>query len=116
MWGLFDESNRPGAFVADAQQFDEFLKHREIMDKMLEDYVTQLQLPLLHLYYEDMLVDEPAFLARLFGFLDVPPASATGSTFKITSDDLREVIVNFDEIRANYVGTQYEQMFDEVLI
>jgi hypothetical protein len=42
--------------------------------------------------------------------------SVTGQTLKITSDDLRAAIVNFDQLRANYVGTQYEPMFDEVLL
>jgi hypothetical protein len=30
-------------------------------------------------------------------------------------NDLREAIVNFDELRARYAGTRYESMFDEVL-
>ena len=38
-----------------------------------------------------------------------------GSTVKVTSDDLRESIENFDDLREHYVGTEYEAMFDEVL-
>jgi hypothetical protein len=34
---------------------------------------------------------------------------------KITSDNLREAVTNFDELRACYQGTFYENMFDEVL-
>jgi hypothetical protein len=36
-------------------------------------------------------------------------------TLKHTNDDLRQVILNFDELRSDYVGTPYECMFDEVL-
>ena len=56
------------------------------------------------------------FLNRVFSFLEVEPRPVELSTLKITNDDLREVIVNFDELRAMYSGTQYEVMFDEVLI
>ena len=116
MWGLFDESERPGAFHVDPEEFDEFLKHRERMDTELEDYVGRLELPTLRLFYEDILADEDAFLAGVFTFLNVPSKPVEGKTLKITSDDLREVLLNFDEIRANYVGTKYEAMFDEVFV
>ncbi len=35
---------------------------------------------------------------------------------KNTSDDLRKVIMNFDELRSHYIGTPFELMFDEVLV
>jgi len=116
MWGLFEESDRPGAFHVDPEEFNEFLKHREQVDKELEDYVDNLGLPTLELFYEDLLTDENAFLNDVFAFLNVPSKQVEGRTLKITSDDLREVILNFDEIRGNYVGTKYEAMFDEVLV
>jgi hypothetical protein len=36
-------------------------------------------------------------------------------TLKHTNDDLRQVILNFDELRSGYAGTPYEHMFDEAL-
>ena len=39
----------------------------------------------------------------------------TSNSLKVTSDDLRDSVKNFDELRARYVGTPYEPMFDEVL-
>lgn len=116
MWGLFDESERPGAFHVDPEEFDEFLKHRERVDAELENYVKSLELPTLNLFYEDLLADEDEFLDGVFTFLNVPAKPVEGKTLKITSDDLRDVLLNFDEIRANYVGTEYEAMFDEVLV
>jgi hypothetical protein len=38
---------------------------------------------------------------------------AEGKTLKHTSDDLRQVVVNLDELRARYAGTRYAPMFDE---
>jgi len=115
MWGLFDESNRLPPLQVDLAQFEEFLKHREKMDFEMEAYVKNLGRPLLPLYYEDLLEDQDAFLDGLYEFLEVDPFRVEGETLKITSDNLREVVLNFDELRACYVGTQYEHMFDEVI-
>lgn len=115
MWGLFDESNRMPPLEVDLEEFERFLRHREKMDAQLEEYVNRLGLPLLNLSYEDLLVDQETALGCLFSFLEVRPMVLAGQTLKITSDDLRSAVVNFDALRANYVGTPYEPMFDEVL-
>lgn len=116
MWGLFEESKRPPPFEIDLEEFDELLQHREKVDKELEEYVKMLQLPTLSLNYEDMLQDENDFLNGIFNFFDVSPLPVRGKTIKITSDNLREVVVNLDEIKSGYTGTLYEPMFDEVLV
>lgn len=115
MWGLYDESKRPDSFAVDLDEFDELLKHRESVDNELEAYVNQLPLPTLKIYYEDLLRNEQAFLDSIFEFLEVPAKTVEGQTLKITSDDLSKVLENFAEVRAQYVGTEYEAMFDEVI-
>ena len=57
----------------------------------------------------------PTF-GELLAFLGLTPGALEGATLKNTSDDLREAVANFDELRARYVGTRYEAMFDEVLV
>lgn len=116
MWGLFKESDRPAPFTIDPDEFEEVLHHRQKVDQDLVDYVNSLPFPRLSLDYEDLLQDEDAVLRQIFSFLNIPAKPVQGGSFKITSDDLRKVIVNFDELRANYVGTQYEPMFDEVIV
>lgn len=115
MWGLFDESNRLPPLEVNLDQFDEYLLHREKVDKELENYVNNMNLPIASLYYEDLLQDKRAFLNNLFSFLEVEPFEVEGETLKITSDNLRDVILNFEELRSRYVGTIYEDMFDEVV-
>jgi len=115
-WGLFDAAKRPTEkLIIDFEEFEEGLKFREEWDAKLESFLDTLQLPILSLYYEDLLLDKEAFLQSIFNFLEVEPKKVKAETLKITKDDLREVIGNFDELRARYVGTQYESMFDEVL-
>jgi hypothetical protein len=116
MWGLFDESNRMQPLTVNLEQFDEYLKHRENMDRQMEEYCNNLPLPLLSIYYEDLLRDEKEFLSRVFHYLDVAPCALKGKTLKITNDDLSKAITNFEELRGRYVGTEYELMFDEVSV
>jgi hypothetical protein len=53
---------------------------------------------------------------ELFKFIGVRPQPLQGKTLKNTQDDLREVVLNFDSLRAHYAGTAYASMFDEVLV
>jgi hypothetical protein len=75
-----------------------------------------LQLPTLRICYEDLLTERDQVLNSLFAFLKVRPMTLEGKTLKHTSDDLRDVILNFEGLRQLYQGTSYEPMFDEVLV
>jgi len=116
MYGLFKETDRLPSFSVDFEEFEAALQLREKSDLELEAYVNQLQSPKLILSYEELLKNQDVFLQRVFSFLEVEIRPVTGKTLKITSDDLRDVIDNFDDLRARYRGTQYEPMFDEVII
>jgi hypothetical protein len=78
-------------------------------------YAEHLGLPLLRVDYAELLTTPTATFARVFEFVGLAPTEVTGETYKVTSDDLRESVRNFDELRARYVGTPLEAMFDEVL-
>jgi hypothetical protein len=100
----------------DPREFDTLLQEREELDRDLDGYVGQLGLPTLQLFYEDLLQNEATFVAKTVAFLNAGDRPSTGATLKNTKDDLREAIVNFDELRTRYAGTRYEPMFDEVLV
>ena len=103
-------------FDVDFDEFSTLLEQREAWDYDMETYVKGLQLPTLTLFYEDLLKDEATFIQRVFAFLEVKPKPVQGVTLKNTKDNLRDVIHNFDELRARYADTRYEPMFDEVLV
>jgi LPS sulfotransferase NodH len=115
-WNLYKETDRMPAADFDLEQFDQFLKEREASDRELNDYVAGLKLPQLRVEYEDLLVNRDAILGQVFDFLRTRPFPVQGKTLKHTGDDLREVVLNFDELRGRYLGTPYAGMFDEVLV
>ncbi len=115
-WNLLDEKNRLSEFAINPDVFDELLQQRIQWDDELESYVQSLHLPTLKLYYEELLTDEAGFIRRVYDFLGLKPKPAQGITLKNTKDDLRHVLLNFDDLRAKYAGTRYQAMFDEVLL
>lgn len=115
-WNRYDGDARLDAFPVDPADFEERLEAVEAEKATIAEYVGTLDRPLLHLDYEDLLAEPTATFHQLLGFLGLPPAPIRGTTLKNTSDDLREVVTNFDELRARYAGTRYAPMFDEILV
>ena len=116
LWNLYKESDRLPPAEIDFETFDQYLKERMEADKQLGEYVQSLNLPTYKMIYEELLVNKDALLTELFKFLRVKPMLLEGKTLKHTKDNLREVVLNFGELRSRYVGTPYEAMFDEVLV
>jgi LPS sulfotransferase NodH len=114
-WNLLQESTRLPAFEVDPEWFESLLREREELDRDLEQYVADLRLPTLTMVYEDLLQDRDAFVNRVLEFIDVEVMPLPSATLKNTKDDLREAILNFDQLKAKYAGTKYAPMFDEVL-
>ena len=114
-WNLLKESDRRPPVAIDPDDLRQHIKLHEQWDAELQDYVNSLGRPTLHLTYEELLQDESAFMSRVFEFINVAPQPVEGKTHKNTSDDLREAVINFDELKAEYVGTPYYAMFDEVI-
>lgn len=113
-WNLYNEKDRQRPTTIDPADFDAHLKEREAADAQLESYVRQLGRPTLRILYEDLMLDRDAVLRSIFVFLRVQPKALAGRTLKHTSDNLRDAIVNFEVLRARYLGSAYEAMFDEV--
>ncbi len=115
-WNLYHEHDRMSSFRIDPEEFGNWLRKFDEGRKVLEDFVMSLQLPTLCLYYEDLLLEREKSIELALSFLRVRPQPLAARTKKNTSDDLRDVVANFSELRSNYVATPYEAMFDEVLI
>ena len=110
-WNLYDGSQRPSAFTIPPTEFRRWLEAVEEGRKSLERFVFGLELPTLLLYYEDLLINTTDSTRLVLNFLGEYGEPSVGRAIKTTSDDLREVCENYDELRAQFVGTPYESMF-----
>lgn len=114
-WNLYDESNRQSTMHVDVSTFRQWLDKMEQGNRELNDYAKQLGLPILKVYYEDIWTDSRTTFEQICRFLGVGYQRLSGSCLKNTSDDLREVVENFGELKECFQNTHYEPMFDEVL-
>ncbi len=115
-WNLYDEKERLPAFEIDPELFHQYLLERIQADEELINFTKELKLPTLKIVYEDLLINRDEVLSFVFDFLGVDSFPVQGKTLKNTSDDLREVVLNFEQLRSKYRGTPFEHMFDEVLV
>ena len=114
-WNLYEGQARPAPISIDPARFTNRLRQYEEARERLQRFALELELTTLFLYYEDMLIDPNATFRVASTFLGVEPLELQGRSVKATSDDLREAISNFDELRA-VAGDMYHPMFDEVLV
>jgi hypothetical protein len=115
IWNRSGSDPELGPVTIDPEEFGVRLERGRQRKEVISAYAEGLGLPLLRVDYRELLVEPQPTFVRVFEHLGVPPLAVTGSTAKTTSDDLRESISNFDDLRARYAGTEYEAMFDEVL-
>lgn len=106
------EQDRVEALWVDPQRFRSKLELQIERNQLSKDFVASLSLPLIDVDYENLYSQTDNELCRIHQFLTVPHHTAVSRVLKHTSDDLREVVLNFDELRAMFSGTQYEAMFE----
>ncbi|MFM7270470.1 MAG: hypothetical protein ACKO2C_02395 [Actinomycetes bacterium] len=112
-WNRYEGSQELGLIQVDPEDFSQRLRAVAEEKQVIRSFADSLGRPYLDLDYEDLLEDPDAAFGRVFDLLGVHRLQVQGSTLKNTSDDLGEVISNYEDLRSRYVGTVYEPMFDE---
>ena len=69
--------------------------------------------PGLEVVYEDLAADPQRVCECVFRFLGLPPRAVSSRLVKQNTRGLREVVENYDELKAHFAGTQWEGQFDE---
>jgi hypothetical protein len=100
----------------DIEEVDKLLVERQEAERELDEYITQLSLPTLKIVYEDLLVERDETIEQVLGFLGVRPHPLSETTMKHTSDDLRDVVENFDVLDRHFSGTVYQSMLKERIL
>jgi LPS sulfotransferase NodH len=114
-WNLYKETDRMPPMEIKLEDFQNLLTERENLEAELNQFTADLPLNKMVINYEDLLSDREAVLKSLFKFLNVEYKLVESKTLKHTSDDLRDVVLNFDELKNHYKNTIYEPMFEEVI-
>ena len=115
-WNLDNEAERPGPFELDLDEFDAKIKWREQIEDWLDGYVRIINNPTLCLCYEDMLIDERNFFTKLYHFIGTKPVDTSSKIIKNTPNDLRKIIVNYDDLLGKYKYTRYESMIIDIAL
>ncbi len=101
------------AYTIPVRRFDQTLKWIEEVDLKLQEFIKTLSQPICEVSYEELLSNREAVLKKVIQFLDVPQFTPKEVIAKHTSDDLSEVISNFDALLSHYQGTAYAEMLTE---
>jgi len=64
------------------------------------------------LSYEEMIAGDPEKMVGLQNFLGVSPRKLTTTTKKLSNDNLRGAISNFDELRSHFAGSPFAKFFE----
>jgi hypothetical protein len=111
-WNLTGGQPTLGPFEIDPEQFDGMLAQVTFEQHMLDAFARYIRTPVLRLEYDDLLRDRAAWFGAACGFLGRPAVEPESGVRKNTRDDLREVLLNFDVLRARYARTRFAAMFD----
>lgn len=98
-------------FAPTIEEFEEAIRFKLEKNKQLDDYIQQLSRPMIKLYYEEILEDHDTFFAKLLDFLEVPARPMESKFVKNTKDDMREVLLNYDEIKQHFSDKGYAELF-----
>ena len=80
-------------------------------EKILDVFVESLPLKVLTIDYEDLLGNRNLVLAHTCQFLGISTFCPRDTVIKHTSDDLRQDVVNFDQLVSHFAGTGHAEMF-----
>lgn len=89
----------------------------ERLDRIVDDNRNwesiKNKLPYLHVDYDEYVMDKNEGNRRILEFLGVPSdITIQSSLVKVTPNDLRQVVANFDEVAKLLRGTRYEAMLE----
>ncbi len=112
-WTMYREDHRPEPFAIDIGRLRSWIASREEGDERIRAYIRDLDLPSMELTYEDLVGRPGEAVERLGEFLGVqllPPALDRTHSKKVTPDDLRDILTNYDAVAEALQGTPYEPM------
>ncbi len=93
------------------EKFLKLLYRMTSLQQELGAYVESLGLPTIKVRYEDVFGGPDRVLGDICDFLGVERSDYTVRVRKVTKDNLREALSNYDELKQAVAGTEFEAMF-----
>lgn len=69
--------------------------------------------PMMDVYYEDLVADLEQEFRRVTEFLGVEYRQPKTDFKKQRTNSMREIVANYDELKAEFAGTEWEAFFDD---
>lgn len=108
--GSFDQARRKQVSFTVDELATGFAKTRQWErdgDALFRDH------PLLSIHYEDLVADTEATFRRVTDFLGVPFVQPRTSLVRQNPETVRDLVSNYEELRAAFSGTEWEPFFEE---
>ncbi len=111
---LWTGMERPPPAAIDIEDFAGRLRSLGYREQEMEDALDRVGIEPFEVDYQHLRYHPNEVTAEFFEAVGVEPMPGLESGVgKLTPDDLREVVLNFDELIARYEGTPYYDMFFE---
>ena len=94
------------------ERFEALREWVESFEETLDVFMPRINAEKYLIAYEDLLHRKEVTLEKFYAWLGLDFIPSEDVHVKHTSDDLREAIPNFEELRAQYRGTAYYSMFE----
>jgi LPS sulfotransferase NodH len=111
-WNLVKGQSQLPPLIVDIDEFEERFIECLAREARLDAFIDGLGLRVHVVEYDFLLRNQVAVLDELFAQLDLRPVPTTSKFTKATNDDLRKAVANYEELKARYVGTPFEWMFE----
>jgi len=105
------QSSKPTVLELDPEGFARYLRRHENYNQRLNEYFHDV--PSIKMTYEDLAGDTEGVFQQVTDFLGVAPYKPESTLKKQNQRGLREVVANYDALKAHFAGTEHEAMFDE---
>jgi hypothetical protein len=101
-----------GGIEIDLAKFDYFLARRVLSESLHAWFYENFAGEKIRVSYEELIADEPAFMARFLAFIGAPARVLHGTFHKNTPPSLHEAVLNYDAFARHFAGTPYAHYLD----
>ena len=109
--GKSDKNDRNKAVVFTIEELNKGFKQTKEWEKSGDEKFKKH--PLISVYYEDLVNNPEGIFASITDFLNVKYEPAKTSLRKQNPEKLRDLMINYSELKKAFSGTEWQEFFEE---